>query len=87
MWFRSPDLECTCAESSYQPLSAFLFTYDSPIPAHLSVHNLALNLGILGILGGSILGPLIGNWMDQREGLFLSAGLRLGAVLLLWRWG
>ena len=53
-------------------------------PAHMALHNLALNMGILA---GSLLGPLFGEWMGLREALYLSAGLRLLAAVLLWRWG
>jgi len=53
-------------------------------PAHMALHNLALNMGILA---GSLLGPLFGEWMGLREVLYLSAGLRLVAAMLLWKWG
>ncbi len=53
---------------------------DSDRPAHMALHNLALNLGILlGSLGGPILAAEIG----LRNGLFTAAGLRLiGAIVL-----
>lgn len=49
-------------------------------PAHMALHNLALNLGILlGSLGGPILAAEIG----LRNDLFTAAGLRLiGAIVL-----
>jgi predicted MFS family arabinose efflux permease len=52
-------------------------------PAYMALHNLALNVGILA---GSLVGPLLGEWMGLREALLLSAGLRLlgGLLLLLW---
>ena len=53
-------------------------------PAHMALHNLALNIGILA---GALLGPLFAEWMGLREVLFLSTGLRLLAAVLLWRWG
>jgi len=53
-------------------------------PAHMALHNLALNMGILL---GSLLGPLFGNWIGLRYALYLNAGLRFLAALLLWRWG
>jgi MFS family permease len=53
-------------------------------PAHMALHNLALSMGILA---GSLLGPLFGEWVGLREALFLSTGLRLLAWVLLWRWG
>lgn len=53
-------------------------------PAHMALHNLALNMGILA---GSLLGPLFGDWIGLREALYLNAGLRLLAAVLLWKWG
>mgnify|MGYP001765580055 CR=1 FL=1 len=53
-------------------------------PAHMALHNLALNLGILA---GSLLGPLFGEWIGLRDVLYVSTGLRLLAAVLLWRWG
>jgi len=53
-------------------------------PAHMALHNLALNLGILG---GSVFGPALEGWAGLREALLLCAGLRLAAGLLLWKWG
>ncbi len=52
-------------------------------PAHMALHNLALNLGILlGSLGGPILAAEFG----LRNGLLTAAGLRLigGLVLSIW---
>jgi predicted MFS family arabinose efflux permease len=43
-------------------------------PAHMALHNIALNLGILG---GSLLGPLLGSWAGLRPTLLLAAGLRV----------
>lgn len=54
------------------------------IPAGMAIHNLALNLGILA---GSVIGPLIGDNLGLRTALFASAGLRVLASLLLARWG
>jgi MFS family permease len=53
-------------------------------PAHMALHNLALNLGILG---GSLLGPLLSGWLDLRAALAVSGGLRILAGLLLAVWG
>lgn len=52
-------------------------------PAHMALHNLALNLGILA---GSLLGPAFADTLGLRNTLLISGGLRLlGAVLLaLW---
>jgi MFS family permease len=53
------------------------------LPAHMALHNLALNLGMLG---GSLIGPALGNAVGLREALLASAGLRLlgGVLLMLW---
>lgn len=52
-------------------------------PAHMALHNLALNIGILL---GSLLGPGLAEWLNIREALFIAGGLRvLGGILLaLW---
>jgi MFS family permease len=56
---------------------------DDDRPAHMALHNLALNLGILG---GSLLGPALAEWLNLRDALLISAGLRLLGAILLWRW-
>jgi hypothetical protein len=53
-------------------------------PAHMALHNLALNLGILG---GSLLGPLLGDWLGLRSALAVSGLLRALAGILLMVWG
>jgi MFS family permease len=53
-------------------------------PAHMTLHNLALNLGILA---GSLLGPLTANLVGLQTALFIGAGLRLLAAGLFWIWG
>jgi len=52
-------------------------------PAHMALHNIAFNLGILI---GSMGGPLLGNFMDLRTAILVTAGLRIlgGGLLLLW---
>ena len=52
-------------------------------PAHMALHNLALNLGILS---GSLLGPVLGDWLGVRQALLLAAGLRALGGILLGRW-
>lgn len=52
-------------------------------PAHMALHNLALNLGILI---GSFTGPLLGEFFELRIALLLAGVLRLAAALLIWRW-
>ncbi len=53
-------------------------------PAHMTLHNLALNLGVLA---GSLLGPLSAGLVGLQPSLFIAAGLRLLAAGLLWLWG
>jgi predicted MFS family arabinose efflux permease len=49
-------------------------------PAHMALHNLALNLGMLV---GSAIGPVLGDALGYREALLLGAALRLlGGILL-----
>jgi MFS family permease len=52
-------------------------------PAHMAWHNVILNLGILG---GSLLGAGMGEWIGLRNGLLTGAVLRVlsGLALLLW---
>lgn len=50
-------------------------------PAHMAIHNLALNLGILA---GSLLGPVFSDWIGLRQALLLGAGLRLGSAVLIY---
>jgi predicted MFS family arabinose efflux permease len=52
-------------------------------PAHMALHNLALNLGILA---GSLSGPLLAEWIGLRPMLLASGALRMlaGVFLLLW---
>jgi MFS family permease len=53
-------------------------------PAHMAIHNLALNIGILT---GSFLGPVSANLIGLQPALFLAAALRLLAAGLFWLWG
>ena len=56
----------------------------APPPASMALHNLALNLGIMA---GSLAGPLLVEMIGLREALLLGAGLRLlGGLLMIW-WG
>jgi predicted MFS family arabinose efflux permease len=54
------------------------------LPAHMALHNLALNLGILG---GSLVGPVLGDGLGLRQALLIAAGLRMLSSVLLGRWG
>lgn len=53
-------------------------------PAHMALHNLVLNLGILA---GSLLGPTMAQAWGLRTTLLLDAGLRAVAGMLLWVFG
>jgi len=53
-------------------------------PAHMAIHNLSLNIGILA---GSLLGPVSAELIGLQASLFLGAGLRLLAAGFLWLWG
>jgi hypothetical protein len=53
-------------------------------PAAMAFHNLSLNLGILI---GSLAGPVMGGWMGLDQAILVGAGLRfLAGVLMIW-WG
>ena len=53
-------------------------------PAHMAIHNLSLNIGILA---GSLLGPVSAELIGLQASLFLGAGLRLLAAGFIWLWG
>ena len=53
-------------------------------PAHMAIHNLALNVGILA---GSFLGPVSANLVGLQPSLLIGAGLRLLAAGFFWLWG
>lgn len=53
-------------------------------PGHMALHNIALNLGILA---GSLIGPLLADWFGLREAILLGSGLRFLGGLLLLVWG
>jgi MFS family permease len=52
-------------------------------PAHMTLHNLVLNLGILG---GSLAGPVLAGMVGLREAILISVALRLlgGVSLAIW---
>jgi len=52
-------------------------------PVYMAFHNLALNLGILG---GSLAGPLLVGWTGLRPAMLGVAGLRVLAGILLAIW-
>ncbi len=53
-------------------------------PAHMALFNITLNLGVLV---GSLLGPLTGEWLGLQTAMIFGGSLRLLASLVLWRWG
>jgi predicted MFS family arabinose efflux permease len=50
----------------------------------MALHNLALNLGVLA---GSLAGPLLSHAVGLQEAVLIAAGLRLVAGILLKIWG
>jgi len=54
------------------------------LPAHMTLHNLVLNLGILC---DSLVGPALGDGLGLRPTLLLSAGLWFVSGILLGLWG
>lgn len=53
-------------------------------PPYLAWYNLALHAAVLI---GSLVGPLLADWLGLVTALFIAAGLRLTAGALLWRFG
>ena len=52
-------------------------------PAHMALFNLSV---YLGVLAGSFLGPVVGDWIGLRESLLVSGGLRIVAAVLMLIW-
>jgi len=53
-------------------------------PAHMALFNIVLNLGVLC---GSLLGPVVGDFTGLQVAMIVGGGLRLMSSLVLWRWG
>ncbi|MCX8061337.1 MAG: MFS transporter [Anaerolineales bacterium] len=53
-------------------------------PAHMALHNLVMNIGILG---GSLFGSTLGEAVGLRPAMLLAAVLRLIGSYLLWKYG
>ena len=53
-------------------------------PAHMAWHNLVFNLGVMA---GTMLGPLGSDWLGLRNMMLASAVLRLLGGLILLKWG
>jgi predicted MFS family arabinose efflux permease len=57
---------------------------DNDRTAGMALHNLVLNLGIMV---GSLSGPLLGEWFGLQPAMLVIAGLRFLAGGLFWIWG
>ncbi len=54
---------------------------DTDRPAHMALYNLAVNMGVLS---GSLLGPLVGDWLGLRSTLWFTFVMEVLAGLLFW---
>jgi MFS family permease len=57
---------------------------DNDRPAHLALYNICLNIAVLS---GTMLGPVMGEWLGLRLALIIMFGLRVAAGLALAKWG
>ncbi|MGE5223240.1 MAG: hypothetical protein ACM3PY_12440, partial [Omnitrophica WOR_2 bacterium] len=57
---------------------------ESDRPAHMAIHNLVLNTGIMA---GSLIGPVFADWFGLRPVIGISAILRLLGGIFIWIWG
>jgi MFS family permease len=53
-------------------------------PAHMALFNLTLNLGVLV---GSLLSPVLGDWTGLQAAMVIGGMVRILAAVILWRWG
>ena len=53
-------------------------------PAHMAMFNITLNLGVLV---GSLLGPVFGDIVGMQATMLIAASLRIILAWLLWLWG
>jgi MFS family permease len=53
-------------------------------PLHMALFNIIVNLGVLT---GSLLGPVVGVWTGLQAAMLIGGVLRLLSSLVLWRWG
>jgi MFS family permease len=53
-------------------------------PAHMALFNIILNLGVLV---GSLFGPVLGDWTDLQTAMLIGGVFRLLTFGVLWRWG
>jgi MFS family permease len=57
---------------------------DDDRPAHMALFNLTLNLGVLT---GSLLGPVLGDWTGLQAAMVIGGVFRILIALVVWRWG
>lgn len=57
---------------------------DDDRPLHMALFNIIVNLGVLT---GSLLGPVVGVWTGLQAAMLIGGVLRLLSSLVLWRWG
>jgi MFS family permease len=57
---------------------------DDDRPAHMALFNLTLNLGVLI---GSMLGPILGDWTSLQAAMVIGGIVRILSAGVLWRWG
>jgi len=53
-------------------------------PAHMALFNIVLNLGVLT---GSLFGPVLGDWAGLQTAMVIGGILRILAAGVFWRWG
>jgi MFS family permease len=53
-------------------------------PAHMALFNIVLNLGVLA---GSLFGPVLGDWTGLQTAMVIGGILRIISAGVLWRWG
>lgn len=53
-------------------------------PSHMALFNITLNLGVLI---GSLSGPLLGDWTGLQAAMVIGGFMRILSAGVLWRWG
>ncbi len=53
-------------------------------PAHMALFNITLNLGVLA---GSLMGPVLGDWAGLQAAMVIGGVVRILSAVVLWRWG
>jgi MFS family permease len=57
---------------------------DDDRPAHMALFNITLNLGVLV---GSVFGPVLGDWTGLQTAMIIGGIVRILSAGILWRWG